>query len=192
MNGFERYTKKTRRQVFLEEMEQVVPWRELCSLTNGTALSQAGEWAPAGGSGADAADLFSAAVVLPVGPGRGRGPVYDSPVMRQFVGIDLGHEPAPDETTVCKSRHLLENIDLGKRFWARSICTCKPGECASPPARSWTQPSCTHPRQGCCPTCCTEKETRVWSDQAYRGQTASRAHQWSVIRVPRVASISGC
>ena len=32
MNGFERYTKKTRRQVFLEEMEQVVPWRELCGL----------------------------------------------------------------------------------------------------------------------------------------------------------------
>jgi IS5 family transposase len=31
MNGFERYTKKTRRQVFLEEMEQVVPWRELCA-----------------------------------------------------------------------------------------------------------------------------------------------------------------
>jgi hypothetical protein len=32
MNGFERYTKKTRRQVFLEEMSQVVPWRELCAL----------------------------------------------------------------------------------------------------------------------------------------------------------------
>ena len=32
MNGFERYTKKTRRQAFLEEMEQVVPWRELCAL----------------------------------------------------------------------------------------------------------------------------------------------------------------
>ena len=32
MNGFERYTKKTRRQVFLEEMEQVVPWREVCAL----------------------------------------------------------------------------------------------------------------------------------------------------------------
>jgi hypothetical protein len=26
MNGFEQYTKKTRRQVFLEEMSQVVPW----------------------------------------------------------------------------------------------------------------------------------------------------------------------
>jgi hypothetical protein len=26
------YTKKTRRQVFLEEMEQVVPWRGVCAL----------------------------------------------------------------------------------------------------------------------------------------------------------------
>jgi len=32
MTGFERYTKKTRRAVFLEEMNQVVPWRELCAL----------------------------------------------------------------------------------------------------------------------------------------------------------------
>lgn len=26
MSGFERYAKKTRRAIFLEEMEQVVPW----------------------------------------------------------------------------------------------------------------------------------------------------------------------
>src|SRR5204862_142587 len=32
MTGFEQYTRKTRRAVFLEEMEQVVPWRELCAL----------------------------------------------------------------------------------------------------------------------------------------------------------------
>jgi IS5 family transposase len=31
-NGFERYTKKTRRTLYLEEMEQVVPWAELCAL----------------------------------------------------------------------------------------------------------------------------------------------------------------
>src|ERR1039458_8360902 len=29
MTGFERYTKKTKRALFLEEMEQVVPWGEL-------------------------------------------------------------------------------------------------------------------------------------------------------------------
>src|SRR5437879_8861542 len=32
MTGFERYTRKTRRAIFLEEMEQVVPWRKLCAL----------------------------------------------------------------------------------------------------------------------------------------------------------------
>ncbi len=32
MTGFERYTKKTRRAIFLEEMEQVVPWARLCAL----------------------------------------------------------------------------------------------------------------------------------------------------------------
>ena len=31
MTGFERYPKQTRRAVFLEEMEQVVPWGELCA-----------------------------------------------------------------------------------------------------------------------------------------------------------------
>ena len=32
MTGFEQYALKTRRTIFLEEMEQVVPWRELCGL----------------------------------------------------------------------------------------------------------------------------------------------------------------
>jgi transposase, IS5 family len=40
--------------------------------------------------------------------------LYDSAVMRQFVGVDLGCEPAPDETTVCKFRHLLEEHHLGE------------------------------------------------------------------------------
>ncbi len=31
MTGFERHTKKTGR-LFLEEMEQVVPWEKLCAL----------------------------------------------------------------------------------------------------------------------------------------------------------------
>ena len=38
--------------------------------------------------------------------------------MRNFVGIDLGRERAPDETTVCKFRHLLERHSLGKQMLA--------------------------------------------------------------------------
>ena len=37
--------------------------------------------------------------------------------MRRFVGVDLGREPAPDETTVCRFRHLLEEHDLGRRLF---------------------------------------------------------------------------
>ncbi|MFZ6682288.1 transposase, partial [Undibacterium sp. Tian12W] len=41
--------------------------------------------------------------------------LYESVSMRSFANIDLGNEPVPDETTVCKFRHLLERHDLGKR-----------------------------------------------------------------------------
>jgi IS5 family transposase len=37
--------------------------------------------------------------------------------MSSFVGIDLGREPVPDETTVCKFRHLLEQHGLGRRLF---------------------------------------------------------------------------
>ena len=39
--------------------------------------------------------------------------LYDSAALRRFVGVDLGMAPAPDETTVCRFRHLLEKHDLG-------------------------------------------------------------------------------
>jgi IS5 family transposase len=42
--------------------------------------------------------------------------LYDSVVMRRFVGIDLGCEPVPDETTGCKFRHLLEEQQLGEQI----------------------------------------------------------------------------
>ena len=51
-------------------------------------------------------------------PGGGRGAVRSTSIV-PFVGIDLGREPAPDETTVCKFRHLLEKHGLGKKLFTR-------------------------------------------------------------------------
>ena len=45
--------------------------------------------------------------------------LYDSRALRQFVGIDLGREPVPDETTICKFRHLLEAHQLGEQLFVR-------------------------------------------------------------------------
>ncbi|MDD3689721.1 MAG: transposase, partial [Synergistaceae bacterium] len=37
--------------------------------------------------------------------------------LRRIVGIDLGNEPVPDETTIYKFRHLLETHDLDERIF---------------------------------------------------------------------------
>ena len=41
--------------------------------------------------------------------------LYDLQAMRHFVGIDLGHEPVPDETTVCRSVTCSKSM-----IWGRS------------------------------------------------------------------------
>src|SRR6266478_8765153 len=66
-SGFERYGKKTRRTLFLEEMEQVVPWVGIV-WADRTGVCQSGQRAAAGGSGTNATDLFFAAMVQPVRP----------------------------------------------------------------------------------------------------------------------------
>jgi len=43
--------------------------------------------------------------------------LYDSVAMRSFVGIDLGREPVPDETSAMCFRHLLESNGLGKKIF---------------------------------------------------------------------------
>ncbi len=47
--GFERYGKKTKRALFLEEMEQVVPWAELCGLIEPHYPRAGNGWPPVGG-----------------------------------------------------------------------------------------------------------------------------------------------
>jgi IS5 family transposase len=37
---------------------------------------------------------------------------YDSPALRRFAGVDLGVAAAPDETTILRFRHLLEQHEL--------------------------------------------------------------------------------
>ena len=110
-NGFERYSKKTRRAEFLEEMEQVVPWKKLCTLLE-PHYPRAGNGRPPVGVERMLRMYFLQQWFNLSDPAVEEA-LYDSVVMREFVGIDLGREPAPDETTICKFRHLLEEHGLG-------------------------------------------------------------------------------
>ena len=116
-SGFERYTKKTRRTLFLEEMEQVVPWAELCALVE-PVYAKVGNGRPPVGAEGMLRIYFLQQWFNLSDPGVEEA-LYDSAGMRRFVGIDLGREPVPDETTVCKFRHLLEEHELGERLFER-------------------------------------------------------------------------
>ncbi len=111
MTGFERYTKTTRRAQFLEEMEQVVPWGKLCALIEPHYPKEGNGRRPVGVE--RMLRIYFLQQWFNLSDPAVEEALYDSMVMRQFVGIDLGREPVPDETTVCKFRHLLEEHGLG-------------------------------------------------------------------------------
>ena len=113
--GFERYAKTTRRAVFLAEMERVVPWPALCGLIE-PFYPKAGNGRPPVGVERMLRIYFVQQWFNLSDPAVEEA-LYDSAAMRDFVGIDLGREPAPDETTVCRFRHLLEAHDLGRRLF---------------------------------------------------------------------------
>jgi transposase, IS5 family len=113
--GFERYGKTTRRAAFLAEMERVVPWSALCELIE-PVYPKPGNGRPPIGVERMLRIYFLQQWFNLSDPAVEEA-LYDSHAMRGFVGIDLGREPVPDETTVCRFRHLLERHDLGQRLF---------------------------------------------------------------------------
>ncbi len=114
MTGFERYTKKTRRAIFLEEMEQVVPWARLCALIEPHYRKAGNGRRPVGLE--RMLRIYFLQQWFNLADPAVEEALYDSATLRQFAGIDLGAEPVPDETTVCKFRQLLEEHNLGEEI----------------------------------------------------------------------------
>ncbi len=111
-SGFERFGRKSRRELFLEEMDKVVPWSGLVALIQ--------PYYPNGDNGRPSVGLermlrlyFLQQWFNLSDPGL-EDALYESSALRRFAGIDLGREPAPDETTILNFRHLLEKHDLGR------------------------------------------------------------------------------
>jgi len=115
--GFDKHIKTTRRAAFLDEMERVVPWAELCAVV--------APFYPKPGKGRPPAGLERMLRLhflqhwFSLSDPAAEEALYDSLSMRRFVGIDLGREPVPDETTILHFRHLLERHDLAKALFDR-------------------------------------------------------------------------
>jgi len=108
---FEKYGRKSRRELFLDEMEQSVPWAELLALVE-PYYAKAGKGRHPVGQSIMLRTYFVQQWFNLSDPGVEEA-LYESPVLQRFVGVDLGVAPAPDETTILRFRHLLEKHGLG-------------------------------------------------------------------------------
>ena len=112
-SGFEKYRKKTRKEIFLGQMNEIIPWSELCKVIE-PFYPKASKL---GGRPTIGIERMLRIHFLQhwfeLSDPSTEEALYDSRAMRQFVGIDLGKEPVPDETTICKFRHLMERHNLG-------------------------------------------------------------------------------
>ena len=103
--------KKTRREVFLEEMELVVPWQALLKVIE--------PFYPVAGRGRRPYALESILRVhlmqnwFALSDPAMEEALYEIASLRHFAGLNLS-EPIPDETTILNFRHMLEEYDLAE------------------------------------------------------------------------------
>jgi IS5 family transposase len=115
-NSFEKFRKKTRKEQFLDDMERIIPWTELTEAIEPYYPKPEGAGRRPVGIERMLRIHFLQHWFELSDPGAEEA-LYDSRAMRHFVGIDLGREPVPDETTICKFRHLMEKYNLGDELF---------------------------------------------------------------------------
>ncbi len=109
--NFDKFHKRTRRELFLSEMDRIVPWSKLVELIE--------PHYPKSATGRPRVGVERMLRVyflqqwFNLSDAAAEESLYDLGVMRRFVSIDLGRERVPDETTICKFCHLLEKHGLG-------------------------------------------------------------------------------
>ena len=115
--AFANKKKKTRREKFLEEMDQVVPWPQLMKVIK-RHYPKAGNGRPPLGLEKMLRIYFLQQWFNLSDPAM-EDALYDIESLRRFAGIELGHDEVPDESTILNFRHLLERHGLTRKLFAR-------------------------------------------------------------------------
>jgi len=107
---YARKKKTTRRERFLNEMEEVVPWARLVACIEPHYFKGERGRKPIGIE--RMLRMYFLQQWYALADEALEDALYDSQAMRSFAGIDLGVESVPDATTLLKFRHLLERHAL--------------------------------------------------------------------------------
>ena len=108
--------KVTRRERFLNGLEAVVPWAALVAELDTYYPKGGGRGRPPIGL-ERMLRMYIAQQCFGLSDEGIEDAIYDSQAIRQFVGIDLAREDAPDATTLLKFRRLLERHGLTRSLF---------------------------------------------------------------------------
>ena len=114
--------KVTKREKFLSEMDQVIPWSRLIEVIK-PHYPEAGNGRPPMGL-AKMLRIYFLQQWYNLSDPAAEEALYDSETMRRFVGtgwpraIENGQDSTPDESTICLFRHLLEEHRLPDQIFA--------------------------------------------------------------------------
>jgi IS5 family transposase len=103
--------KVTKREQFLAEMNAVIPWAQLAALIEPHYPRWSGRGRPPMPLERMLRIYFLQHWFNLSDPGAEEA-LYDSEAMRRFVGVEVGEDAFPDETTILHFRHLLEQHQL--------------------------------------------------------------------------------
>lgn len=113
--AWSRKGKVTRRERFLAEMDAVIPWSELIALIE--------PHYPRGETGRPPQDLERMLRIyflqqwFNLSDPQAEDAIYDSESMRRFAKVELSFDKVPDETTILRFRHLLEQHKLTAKIF---------------------------------------------------------------------------
>jgi len=110
---YDKKKKRTRREVLLEKMEQVVPWSRLMEVIEPYYPKSGKRGRPPIGL-ERMLRMYFVQQWYGLADEAVEDAVYDSVALRNFMGIDLSRTSVPDATTLMGFRHLLEAHDLPK------------------------------------------------------------------------------
>lgn len=108
--------KKTKREEFLEAMDQIIPWQHWIDLIK--------DYYPSGKRGRPPRGIETMLRMylmqnwFNLSDAAIEDAIYDSYAMRSFMHIDFFTEQVPDSTTLLKFRHLLEVHKIGEQIFA--------------------------------------------------------------------------
>ena len=113
--AWEKKGKVTRRERFLAEMDQVVPWAPILALIE--------PHYPQAGNGTQPMPMERMLRIyfmqqwFNLSDPAMEDALYDSESMRRFAGIELIEDAVPDESTILRFRHLLERHQLTQKIF---------------------------------------------------------------------------